>query len=95
MKTVSKISAKSVAKIMALLYAIFGFIFGILAAIMSLFVSSQEAEGGQALALFFGILAPLVLPVIYGVFGWFSGYVGAWIYNFAARKVGGVQFDIS
>ena len=44
--------------------------------------------------VFLGTAAPIVLPLAYGIMGWISGYIGAWIYNFVAKSLGGVQVEV-
>lgn len=78
-----KLGVLSVAKIEAVIMAIFGFIFGIIFAI------TGTAFGGPA----FGILSIVVFPIMYAVLGFVSGAIGAWLYNFAADKIGGIDME--
>jgi hypothetical protein len=40
--------------------------------------------------LFLGILA----PILYGFIGFLMGALTAWVYNFAARRIGGIQLEL-
>ena len=90
MKTLKRISPKSLAKLMGLMYAIFGLIFGLIMMAIAL-VASTEETGIHA--VLFGVAAPIFLTLLYGLMGWIGGYITAWIYNLLAKKTGGIQFD--
>jgi len=40
------------------------------------------------------VVLAIVLPFFYAAMGFLLGALGAWIYNFAARHLGGVQFEV-
>lgn len=91
MKTIKRVSSKSVAKLVGLMYAIFGFVFGLLMFVMSLFSYSEETG---VIGVVFGIAAPVFLPILYGVGGWIGGYISGGIYNLLAKRVGGIEIEI-
>lgn len=91
MKTIKKISPKSIAKLFGVMYAVIGLIFGLIFSALSLVASSDEAG---AMGLIFGIGAVIALPVFYGLMGWVGGYVMGWLYNFFAKRVGGIQIEV-
>lgn len=91
MKTIKKVSSKSVARLFGLMYALMGFIFGIVTSAVSLIASSSE-DG--FVGLMFGVGAIIALPILYGVMGWIMGYIMGWLYNFTAKRVGGIQIEI-
>lgn len=91
MKTLKRISPKSLGRIMGIMYAIFGFIMGLVVMVITLVSPAEELEVGGYV---FGVAAPIFFTLIYALMGWIGGYVGAWIYNFVAKKSGGIQFDI-
>lgn len=88
---IKRVVPKSLAKVFALLYAIFGFIGGLFFLLVSLFAQSQS-DGFSA--LIFGVGAPIILPLMYGLMGWIGGYITAWIYNVVAKRVGGVDLEV-
>jgi hypothetical protein len=93
---VTRVSPWSVAKIAALLYGIIGLVIG---AIMSLaavaFGSALAAQRNDAwIGTIFGVSAIVVLPILYGIGGGIMAAFSAFIYNIAARVVGGVHIQV-
>ncbi len=84
---IKRIGPKSVARLSGFMYAVFGLIGGLFFLLVSL-VASREESGFGAVA--FGIAAPIVLPILYGLMGYVIGYITAWVYNFAAKRTGGI-----
>lgn len=85
---IKRISPKSLGKVLGLLYAILGFIFG---AVMS--VISVATTGFEGAGMMFGVGAIVFIPIVYGLGGFVGGYITAWIYNFAAKRVGGIEIE--
>lgn len=74
-----KIEPMQYAKVIAILEAVFSFISGIFA----LFV------GG-------GIISHLIIaPIVQAIFGFIFGYIFALLYNYIAKKVGGVKLTLA
>ena len=48
----------------------------------------------DAMSMLFGIGAPILLPILYGVMGLVFGFITAWLYNFIAKKVGGIEVEV-
>jgi len=94
MQKIKKIKAVSMAKIFGVMYGIIGLIIGAIITLMTatrMFVlSSNDAMA----VLFFGLGAIVMLPVVYGAFGFLGGLIGAWIYNLTARLTGGLEIEI-
>ncbi len=91
-----KFDIMSVAKIYAILMAIFGFIVGLMTAIAGAAIGGAAgaavpgmgaAIGGMALA------AIIIMPIMYAIFGFIAGAIGAWLYNLVAERIGGIQFE--
>lgn len=91
-KEITYIQPKSAGKILGVLYAIFGLVFGLFFTLISIFTSS--ASGNSAEGIIFGFGSVIVLPILYGVMGFLAGVLGAIIYNFIAKKVGGLKLDL-
>jgi hypothetical protein len=91
MKTIQRISPKSLARLLGLMYAVFGFIAGLIMMLVALV--SQASEPG-VIGIVFGVAAPIFLTLLYGIMGWVGGYVAAWVYNLLAKRVGGIQLEI-
>ena len=92
MKTIVRIGVKSSGKIMGFTSALFGLLFGAIFSLISLLALGGGGDGGMP--IFFGVLAIIFLPIFYGGFGFVMGIVYAWIYNFAAKKVGGIEIEL-
>jgi hypothetical protein len=43
----------------------------------------------------FGLAAVVVVPIIYGAFGFVGGLIGAVIYNVVAGIAGGIEVDVA
>jgi hypothetical protein len=42
----------------------------------------------------FGIAGIVVLPIVYGILGFITTLIGAWLYNVLAGMVGGVELEV-
>jgi hypothetical protein len=84
----------SAGKILGSVYAVMGLILG---AFFSLFamagVAANGNEAGETVPFlpFFGVGAIIVVPIVYGLMGFFLGAIGAAIYNLAAGFIGGIE----
>ena len=81
----------SVAKLSGAMYAAMGFIFGAFMALISLFRTGAAASQSGIMGVVFGMGAIIFLPIMYGILGLVSGFIGALIYNFIAGKIGGIE----
>jgi hypothetical protein len=94
-RVVKRVDPLSSAKIAGTLYAILGLVFGALVslgAVLGTF-ASDSAEGA-AFGTLFGIGAIVLLPLFYGVLGFVTTLIMAWLYNVVSGMVGGVEFDV-
>ncbi len=85
----------SVAKISGLLYAILGLVFGGIFSLIALvggFAADSVGSGG--LGAIVGVAAVVVFPIMYGLLGFVSMLIAAWLYNVAAGVLGGVELDV-
>jgi hypothetical protein len=71
------------AKVMACLYFVVTIPFVILFALFSMF-----APGGRS----FGIVYMIFAPFLYALGAFVFSIIGAWIYNFVAKFVGGFEY---
>lgn len=97
---VKELEILSVAKVYGAIGALVGFLIGILFALMGLITSrallftpmTQSNFTGPMVAVF--SLALLIFtPIMYGVIGFISGAVCAFIYNVVASRIGGIKFQ--
>jgi hypothetical protein len=89
---VNRVGPVSCAKIVGLLYVILGLVVG---GIVSLIAATLGfAPGREPGNPIFGMAAVVVFPVLYGVVGFVTTLIGAWLYNGLAGLVGGVEIDL-
>ena len=89
---VNRVGPLSCAKIVGLLYVILGLIMG---GAVSLFTATLGVFPGRDPGNpVFGMAAVVFFPVLYGVAGFVTTLVAAWLYNGLAGLVGGVEIDV-
>ena len=100
---VKSIGALSLGKVAGVVYAALGLIFGLIFAFFAVVFSlvpllansgSPEASGFLVGGLFFAVLYVVILPILYGVFGFLLGLISALLYNLVARLIGGVEIEL-
>jgi hypothetical protein len=80
-KEITKIDGQSVAKLLGAIYAAFGLIF-------SLVIGGTIIVGGGNVLV--ALAAIIGIALLYGVIGYLSMLLMAIIYNFFAKKIGGI-----
>jgi len=98
MKVLKSIDPMSAAKVVAVVMAIWGLIVGVMIALSfsiadftgRIFAGFEMVGLGPRV----GLLGIVLFPIAYGITGFIGGYVFAWLYNFVAKKIGGVKLDI-
>jgi hypothetical protein len=88
----------SVAKINGILGAIMGFIFGIFFTLFTLLIGAVASGFGEGpeptfITGLFGIGAVIFMPIFYGIVGFLSGLIAAWLYNVIAGWIGGIEIE--
>jgi hypothetical protein len=79
-KQITSISPLQTAKVFAVLYFV----------IALPFLLMMLAMPGQKPPFMSGYL--LAIPFFYALFGFVSTLIGAWVYNFVAQYIGGIEF---
>jgi hypothetical protein len=96
---VTRIGVLSAGKLYGLLAGFFGLLFGVFVALFSVVGAGFAAQNGDgaegALGFLMGVGAVVFLPILYGVIGFVSGVLTAWIYNLLAGAVGGLEIELS
>jgi hypothetical protein len=90
---IKRIRPKPLGKMGALTYAVFGFIGGLFFLIISIFSQNSTDAAGAPPPIVFGLVAPIFFSLLYGLFGFVGGVISAWIYNVAAKRVGGIEIE--
>ncbi|UCF40918.1 MAG: hypothetical protein JSW43_00815 [Gemmatimonadota bacterium] len=92
MATLKRLGVLFSAKLQAILLAFMGLIAGILyafgGAIYELFTGTLNS--GTALAF----LALVGMPLLFAIFGFAAGAIGALLYNAVAARIGGIEVDL-
>ena len=93
---VKRIGPLSCAKLVGVLYAVLGLCAG---AVMSLIALAGGFAGqtgdSAALGAIFGVMAIVIVPVLYGGLGFVVTLISAASYNVRAGVVGGVEIELS
>lgn len=91
---IKKIDILSAGKITAVIAAAIGLIAGLIMLLFGSFFAALggEANGGGFMALG-GALSVVILPIMYGIFGFIGGVLQAFVYNIAAGFMGGIRIE--
>ena len=92
MTTLTSIGVLFSAKLQALLMACVGLVAGVLYATIGAVYDLFKGQVGLGTALAF--LAPFGMPIMFAVFGFVAGGLGAFVYNVLARWLGGIPMDM-
>lgn len=88
---ITRVDPLQVAKVLGVLYVVVGFIIFVP---VFLIVGKAVPQEAQDLGFGLGMGFTLVLPVIYGIFGFIFTLIGAALYNFVAGMVGGIEVEL-
>lgn len=93
MQEIKKVDVLSMALILGAMYAIIGFIAGIFFAVIG-GAAMGSAQIPSGFGIFFGVLAIVIMPILYGVLGFVFGALFAFIYNVLAGRIGGIKVEL-
>ena len=82
---VTRIGVMSLAKIQAAILLVFGLILGVTSFLGALPRGASDI----------GLLALILFPISYAVGGFMIGIITAGLYNWLARRIGGVEIELS
>jgi hypothetical protein len=91
---VKRIGPVSCAKIAGILYAVMGLCFGALISLLAMSGFGPDRGGVAGLGTMMGVGAIIAFPIFYGVIGFVSSLIAAWLYNIVAGMAGGVELDV-
>ena len=91
---IKSIGPLAFAKLSGLLYAMAGLVLGTIFSLIALTGGfASEMAGAAGVGAVISVAAVIVFPILYGFMGFVVALIGAWLYNFAAGVVGGVEVD--
>jgi hypothetical protein len=94
---VRRIGVLSLAKIQSTLYALLGLIYGAFVSLFAMLGAALLYSGGSSsgshVGMLFGVGAVILLPIVFGVFGFIGGLIIGGLYNLVAGMVGGVEIE--
>lgn len=105
--TLKRMEPRPIAKISGIISGIMGFALGLITflsmllfGIASLNLSAAELsalpiEPTAGVIALVGLLIWIIMTITYAVFGFVFGAIGAWLYNFIASKIGGVEYEFT
>ncbi|HEV8148944.1 MAG TPA: hypothetical protein VGP61_02035 [Gemmatimonadales bacterium] len=86
---IRRVEPGSAAKVGGTLYALLGLLVGLLFSLASL-AGLGAGLAGSPFAMIFGIGAIIIMPILYGCFGFIVLFISAALYNLAAKWAGGL-----
>ena len=89
-RTITRIEPGQFALILGVTYALLGIIVGILMFMFVSLIPNMPAMGGMGRGM-----TVIFIPILYGVFGYVFGFIGAAVYNLVAGSVGGIKVTVS
>ncbi len=93
MLKIKKIGVMSCGKIMLAGYGLFGVFLGAIISLGALLGMKMDQMEGIFLGATVGVLAVILFPIIYGLIGFISGILTAWLFNIVTRIVGGLEIE--
>ncbi len=93
--TIRRIDPGSLARVLGIIYALLGLIGGVVFALLGSFGvgRAMPGMGGMGSGLGLAVVAIVLFPILYGVLGWVGGWIVAGLYNWVARRFGGIVLD--
>jgi hypothetical protein len=92
---IKRIRPLSFAKLSAVLYAVMGLVVGGVFSLVGIAGGfASETAGAAGFGAIAGVAAIILFPIFYGVMGFVVTLFAAWLYNFVADFIGGVELDI-
>lgn len=95
MQVVKRIGVGSAAKVYGLTLGLLGIFVGIIYAAMFSLIGGLGSGLPLSDSGGLGIAMLIIIPIFYGVVGFIFGALGAVVYNFVAKKFGGLEIELS
>jgi len=96
MRTIRRFDPLQLGKVFAIVYGGLALLITPFMILIALAGGHQSGglQGSGGLVGMFGIGFALIFPFIYALAGFIGGIIGAFIYNLAAKLVGGIQVEV-
>ena len=91
---IKRINVLKLAIFQGALMAAFGLLAGVFFLLFGSMLGRMGGDSGGAIGMIGGIGAIIFLPILYGIIGFISGAIGAFIYNLVAGVVGGIEIEV-
>ena len=91
---IKRINVLKLAIFQGALMAAFGLLAGLFLLVFGSMFSKLGGDGASAVGLIGGVGAVIFLPILYGIFGFIGGAIGAFVYNLVAGVVGGIEIEV-
>jgi hypothetical protein len=88
---IKKLDIMSVAKLEAVLMAVMGLVMGIMIGVFGMAMGAMFGSVPAGIGV--GLASIIAVPIFYGIMGFIAGAIGAWLYNMAAKWVGGIKIE--
>jgi hypothetical protein len=93
--TITRIAPFPAAKVVAVLYASLGLFAGAIFSLAALSGFMGTANPGRPFAsILFGGGSLIVLPIMYGIFGFIGTLLMTAVYNLVAGAIGGIEVEV-
>jgi len=96
-KTLKRIEPLQLGKISGALYGLMSLIFVpfvLLFAAIPTFMPHAENIPNATITIAIALAMAVFLPIMYAVMGFIIGIISAFLYNFIAKRIGGIQVDV-
>lgn len=90
---IKRINVLKLAIFQGAMMAAFGLLGGVFILLFGSMFARMGADAGAA-GMIGGVGAIIFLPILYGIFGFIAGAIGAFVYNLVAGVVGGVEIEV-
>jgi len=93
---IRRIGVLSAAKVFGILGVVIGLFVGVLMFLMTSLggvAAAAQNQTGAGLMAGMGVVALVVMPIMYGVLMFLGGALQAFVYNVGARFVGGIEIE--
>ena len=91
---IKRINVLKLAIFQAAMMAAFGLLAGLLMLVFGSMFSGLIGGNTGSAVVAGGIGMVIFLPIMYGIFGFIAGAIGAFIYNLVAGVVGGIEIEV-